>query len=202
MIIGVTGSYCAGKNTFCEKLNNIGIKSIDVDRVGHAALQAKQKILLAHFGNKILNSHDNSINRKALGNIVFAHKKQLIILESIVHPWIKEYIRVFIEDNRDTDIAINAALLFYLELETYCDIIVILKIPFFIRFFRALQRDSLGIFATFRRFIHQKPLPSNKILKNISNSVETKVVRNSNKIQSLVKDIGSITHGTIQQRTI
>ncbi len=196
MIIGITGGYCAGKNMLCETLKELGIISIDVDIVGHAALQEKKETIVSHFGNIIL-TNDENIDRKKLGSIVFSHKKQLTILESIVHPWMQQYIHTFIQNNSNSHITINAALLFYLKLHIYCDTIVILKTPFFLRFFRALQRDSLGVTATLRRFMNQKPLPSHKVLNHTSHYAETKIVRNNKQIQSFVETIGRTIHGTV-----
>ena len=84
-IIGLTGPYCAGKNTYADLFLARGFSIIDVDTLGHDALLDAQDEIVTVFGNRILASN-GTIDRKRLGSIVFASSPELVKLEKITHP--------------------------------------------------------------------------------------------------------------------
>jgi dephospho-CoA kinase len=87
-VIGLTGGIGAGKSTVTQMLEELGAAVIDADKVGHQIylpdLPAWREIV-ATFGQEVLNA-DRSINRQALGKIVFADPEALRALNRIVHP--------------------------------------------------------------------------------------------------------------------
>jgi dephospho-CoA kinase len=87
-VIGLTGGIGAGKSTVTQMLEELGAAVIDADKVGHQIylpdLPAWREIV-ATFGPEVLNA-DRSINRQALGKIVFADPEALRTLNRIVHP--------------------------------------------------------------------------------------------------------------------
>jgi dephospho-CoA kinase len=87
-VIGVTGGIGAGKSTVTQMLEELGAAVIDADKVGHQVylpdLPAWREIVAA-FGTEVLNA-DRTINRQALGKIVFADPEALHTLNRIVHP--------------------------------------------------------------------------------------------------------------------
>jgi len=87
-VIGLTGGIGAGKSTVTQMLAELGAAVIDADKVGHQIylpdLPAWREIVEA-FGAEVLNP-DRTINRQALGQIVFADPQALRRLNHIVHP--------------------------------------------------------------------------------------------------------------------
>ena len=87
-VIGITGGIGSGKSTVTQMLEELGAVVIDADRVGHQIylpdLPAWREIVAA-FGAAVLNT-DRTINRQALGKIVFADPEALRMLNRIVHP--------------------------------------------------------------------------------------------------------------------
>jgi dephospho-CoA kinase len=87
-VIGLTGGIGAGKSTVTQLLEELGAAVIDADKVGHQIylpdLPAWREIV-ATFGADVLNA-DRTINRPALGKIVFADPEALRRLNRIVHP--------------------------------------------------------------------------------------------------------------------
>ena len=69
IIAGLTGKYCAGKNTVAAMFEKRGFIHIDVDSLGHAALPEIKNEVVSHFGIEILDRDE--IDRKKLGSIVF-----------------------------------------------------------------------------------------------------------------------------------
>jgi dephospho-CoA kinase len=87
-VIGLTGGIGAGKSTVTQMLEELGAAVIDADKVGHQIylpeLPAWREIVDT-FGTTVLNA-DRTINRQALGKIVFADPEALRTLNRIVHP--------------------------------------------------------------------------------------------------------------------
>jgi dephospho-CoA kinase len=86
--IGLTGGIASGKSTISHVLREMGARIIDADGLAREALSPgteayKETVKL--FGRRILSS-DGSIDRKALGDIVFKDPEKRAVLEGIVHP--------------------------------------------------------------------------------------------------------------------
>lgn len=99
-IIGITGRISTGKDTVSKIISSeYGFHEINVDKIGHTALQAKQDTVVKIFGKQILNNK-NEIERIKLRNIVFNDRKKLEKLETITHPLIyKEVEQVILKKN-------------------------------------------------------------------------------------------------------
>jgi dephospho-CoA kinase len=87
-VIGLTGGIGTGKSTVTQMLVDLGAAVIDADKVGHQIylpeLPAWREIVET-FGAQVLNP-DRTINRQALGKMVFADPEGLRRLNRIVHP--------------------------------------------------------------------------------------------------------------------
>lgn len=90
-IIGLTGGIATGKSTVARFFSERGIIVIDADALSREAVlpgtPALQRIIEA-FGSEILLP-DGSLDRKALGAVVFADAQKRRVLEEILHPAIK-----------------------------------------------------------------------------------------------------------------
>jgi dephospho-CoA kinase len=88
-IIGLTGNIACGKTVVGHMLLELGAERyIDADEVVHKLYNSGQPIALqvaAVFGDKVMAA-DGSVDRKALGAIVFHDAAALQRLEAIVHP--------------------------------------------------------------------------------------------------------------------
>jgi dephospho-CoA kinase len=92
-IIGLTGNIACGKTSVGRMLLELGAEHyIDADIIVHRLYQKGLPIALQvakAFGTEVLAS-DGSVDRKALGAIVFQNANALVALERIVHPAVKE----------------------------------------------------------------------------------------------------------------
>ena len=114
MLIGLTGMYCAGKNYIAALLEKRGVPVLDVDKLGHIALENKKEEIFSRFGNEIKNNdacHLGSVNRRRLGEKVFSNKDEMSALESIVHPEANRLTLEWIAAQDGKPCVINAALL-------------------------------------------------------------------------------------------
>ncbi|MDC7126452.1 MAG: dephospho-CoA kinase [Spirochaetales bacterium] len=165
MIIGLSGKCCAGKNVAAEILEEKGIPSIDVDKLGHFVLKSYPDIIKENFGEQVM-APDGSVDRKALGKIVFSDSQKLKKLEDLTHPLIeKETVRLCKEilDSGNEHIIINAPLLHKMELYKSCGAVIWIDAPILVRIKRALKRDNVGFISVIKRICKQrklKPKPS------------------------------------------
>ncbi|CAL6012539.1 Dephospho-CoA_kinase [Hexamita inflata] len=91
-IIVLTGQIGTGKSTIAKALNDLGASIIDTDILSRELqLPGAQvyKQLINKFGNEIIGE-DKQINRAKLGEIVFADKSKLELLNSLTHPAISK----------------------------------------------------------------------------------------------------------------
>ncbi|MFO7850550.1 MAG: dephospho-CoA kinase [Spirochaetia bacterium] len=92
IIIGLTGKSCSGKDEAARILSERGWEIIDVDGLGHQALVQRKEELVRHFGERILDSK-GTVDRRVLGEIVFADSSELRALEAIVHPEMRQRVK-------------------------------------------------------------------------------------------------------------
>jgi len=92
--IGITGPIGCGKSTVAGWLAELGAVVIDADVVARevtAAGTPAAAAIAAAFGSRIVRA-DGSVDRAALGRIVFADPDALARLEAIVHPAVRPVI--------------------------------------------------------------------------------------------------------------
>lgn len=102
----------AGKSEVAKILKRRGYFIIDADQIAHQLYAPQSPVwseLVKAFGARILNRGGN-INRRKLGEIVFADKKKLEKLNGIVHPMLKDKIRTQNVERGTENVVINAAL--------------------------------------------------------------------------------------------
>ena len=157
MVLGLTGKYCSGKNLAARVFARRDWYELDMDRFGHDALKVRLDEIVQVFGSGIL-SYDGSINRKQLGSIVFSSKKQLLLLESIIHPEMIDRCRKEIKNNFNKNIVINAAILHHMKLNLLCDSVLWVESPLFTRLKRGISRDNLSFLSIVKRIYGQRKL--------------------------------------------
>lgn len=143
MIIGLTGKYCAGKDTVGQALASRGYRIIDADAIAHDVLVDRTLEVIAQFGPGV-RTVDGGVDRRALGRIVFADPAARRRLERIVHPPVVARIKQLIASDPG-DVVINAPLLHRAGLHLICDAVLFVRAPAPLRLLRAIRRDSLSL---------------------------------------------------------
>lgn len=126
-IIGITGGVGAGKTQILEYLHEkYGATICQTDKVGRH-LQKKGKecydAIVEHFGTEILDNKEE-LNREKLADIVFSDPAELSVLNSIVHPAVKDEVRrkIASEERKNTNLFIvESALLIEDHYDEICD---------------------------------------------------------------------------------
>jgi dephospho-CoA kinase len=86
--IGLTGGIACGKSSVIEILTHYGIKVISADDLVHQMSEPggpAYAAIVKQFGNHIVGD-GGQINRRKLGEIIFADNQARSRLESITHP--------------------------------------------------------------------------------------------------------------------
>lgn len=125
-VIGITGGIGSGKSTVTEVLSGFGVQILDADALVHdiyAGNSLLLQCLTEKFGTEIVAA-DGTLDRKALGAIVFSDAAKLKMLESIIHPLVRDEMQRKIASFRKTGsgmLAVEAALLYEFAIDQMVD---------------------------------------------------------------------------------
>jgi len=174
MIIGLAGRSCSGKNLVASMLISRGFDSVDMDLMVHDQLNKMADILIPEFGTAVLG-HENKINRRALGEIVFANTEKLKRLEDLLYPGLHESLNLLLEQRgHENHLVINAAALQKDDFWKHCDCVLWVKSPLLLRVLRGWRRDHRPPREIIKRFAAQKELKSQYFFSR----VDTYIIRN------------------------
>lgn len=148
LVVGLTGQTGAGKSTVSKVFSDNGFSIINADLISRKVVEKGTKCLeeiVDIFKDGILNS-DGTLNRKAFGNIVFADKTKLEMLNTIIYPYITSEILNEIKHLSDCGkklVLLDAPTLFESHADDFCEIIISVLADEEIREERIINRDGL-----------------------------------------------------------
>jgi dephospho-CoA kinase len=90
--VGLTGGVASGKSTVSEILDELGAVVIDADVLAREVVAAGSEGLrevVDAFGPELLTA-EGELDRPAMGAIVFSDPDKRKVLESIIHPRVRE----------------------------------------------------------------------------------------------------------------
>lgn len=91
-VIGLTGGIASGKSTVSKMFRELYIPVVDADKIARQVVEPGEKAyerIIEVFGEEILKA-DRTLDRPALGSIVFADEDKRNQLNAIVHPAVRE----------------------------------------------------------------------------------------------------------------
>lgn len=148
MKIGLTGSIACGKSTVSSYLLSLGYPVVDADAIsrsltaqGGAALPA----IRAAFGDDVfVDSY--TLDRRALGSVVFGSKEKLEQLNAILHPMIIETIECELRNLSAQHPIVfgDVPLLFECGMDAHFDQIWVVTAPREVQIARLYERDGLS----------------------------------------------------------
>lgn len=164
MNIGLTGGIACGKSTVAAMLVRRGAILIDADQIAREVVLPGDPALglvVERFGASVLNS-DGSLNRKALGEIVFKEEAARKDLEAILHPRIRAMMRERMEETDrltpDKLVMVDVPLLFESKLEYMFEETLLVYIPRELQLVRLMERDGIAADQAERRLAAQMPI--------------------------------------------
>ena len=172
LVLCVTGPMAAGKNAVASILEEKDFLCVDADVSVHGIVETQKDKIVARFG-KIAEERgikickpDGTIDRRALGSIVFSDPELLKAQEAIIHPAVEASFNELIDGNPDKNIVLNATVLYKTSLLNRCDAVIFVTAPLLVRFFRAKKRDNMSTTQILSRFYSQRKIFAKyKILK-------------------------------------
>jgi len=161
MKIGLTGSIACGKSTVSAYLKTLGHAVVDADAISHALTAPGGRalpLLREAFGDAVFDG--NSLNRRALGSLVFADEGKRAQLNAILHPMIISSIQEELHalDAAGRLVFGDVPLLFECAMENMFDQIWVVSVPEDIQLERVMTRDGLSRKEALDRIRSQMPL--------------------------------------------
>jgi dephospho-CoA kinase len=130
--VGLTGGIGSGKSTVSARLADHGAVVIDYDQLARDAVEVGTPALSAiseRFGAGVI-APDGSLDRPALGSIVFGDDAARADLEAITHPAIGELARAREATVPDDGVVVHDhPLLVEMGLAAFCDLVVVVDAP-------------------------------------------------------------------------
>jgi dephospho-CoA kinase len=130
-IVGLTGNIATGKSVVMRMAGDRGALTIDADEVVHHLLDTDSRIqegIAAAFGHTVRRD-DGTIDRTALGAIVFSDPDALRRLELIVHPAVRQQIIQQVDESEAHIVMIEAIKLLEGELVEMVDQVWVTRAP-------------------------------------------------------------------------
>ena len=146
VILGLTGSIGMGKSTAAADFRRLRVAVHDADEIVHALMApggaAFDQICQVFPGvrSKV------GIDRKRLGDLVFADMAALKKLEAILHPLVRKQKTEFLKRSalrRQNLVVLDVPLLFETGGEAKCDAVVVVTAPTFVQRARVMARPGM-----------------------------------------------------------
>lgn len=168
LLVALTGGIATGKSVVAQIWGQLGCYIHESDTLAHE-LQAPEmpawKAMVTHFGEKILNP-DQTINRRLLGEIVFADKKERDFLNNLLHPMVmskkRELVKKVKEEGHYKIFVSVAALTIEAGFKEFFDKIIVVHCDRETQLKRLMERDSIDRTAALEKFQSQM-LPEEKL---------------------------------------
>lgn len=165
VIIGLTGGIASGKSTIARALKEEpGIAVIEADRIAWETYQPGTEVyhrLIEHFGRRIVRP-DGTIDRHALGRLIFRDEAERRFVNRIVHPAVMARLKEAARSCESQGIEmliIEAALLLESEAvdRQFFDYYVLVKVEPEEQIRRLMERDGIRRQEAMKKISSQTP---------------------------------------------
>ena len=198
ILVGLTGGVATGKSTVAKMFKQCGAIVIDADELAHEVVKPGKpawREIVNTFGKTVLNA-DRTLNRQALGAIVFRHSAKRRRLERIIHPRVareqQRLTKQAARKNPDAVVIYDVPLLFEAGIDKRVDRTIVVTANRETQIARLKTRNSLSRTEAIRRIRSQMPLSKKIHLADI-------VIDGTRPRQDTVKAIRATYHNLLQQ---
>jgi dephospho-CoA kinase len=166
MVVGITGGIGSGKSTVAKLFaayKNTAIYTADEEakKLMNSSKIIAEKVIV-EFGDETYKN--GKLQRDFLAKIVFQYPEKLAILNSIVHPEVRNHFQNFIHTNQDKLLIIyENAILFESKSNVFCDVIITVFAGLSTRIERVMERDHCSKEAVLNRIQNQLSEESKRI---------------------------------------
>lgn len=168
-IIGITGGIASGKSTVSLYLQELGFTIVDADLASRAVVEPGEEAyhqVVKAFGEDILLT-DGNIDRVKLGSIIFNDQEKRLLLNSIVHPAVRKWMRLKTEaalSSGEETVFMDIPLLFESKLTFMVDKTLLIYVDEQVQLQRLMNRNGLSETEALARINSQMPLADKKAL--------------------------------------
>jgi dephospho-CoA kinase len=162
--VGLTGGIASGKSTVARMLVEKGARLIDFDELSHGVEEPDGPVwkeIVRHFGEGILQA-DRTIDRRKLGDIVFADREKLDLLNRLVHPSVFREWHKRIEEIRkvqpDAIVLSDIPLLIEAGMKPMVDLVLLVYLPPEEQIARLVARNGYSREDAEKRIASQMPI--------------------------------------------
>ncbi len=170
ILVGLTGGVATGKSTVARLFRDCGAAVIDADVLARAVVEPGKpawRAIVRTYGKDVL-LEDGTINRQALGRLVFRDPAKRRTLNAIIHPRVAREqarrTRVLAERQPAGVILYDVPLLFEASIDNRVDRIIVVTADRETQIARLRERNGLSRSEAVRRIRSQLPL-SRKIAR-------------------------------------
>ncbi|MET0015795.1 L-threonylcarbamoyladenylate synthase [Oscillibacter sp.] len=145
IVLGLTGGTGAGKTSALKAVEDLGGLALDCDAVYYELLNTDAGLrgaIAETFGSEVFNPN-GTLNRKALGELVFGDSDRLDQLNDIVFRFLRPEVERRIAAFEGKLCALDAINLFESGLDKLCDCTVAVTSPIEMRVRRIMERDGI-----------------------------------------------------------
>jgi len=154
-VIGLTGTIASGKSTVSRLLAaKLSAEWIDADKVGHVVVDELHEEIAENFGEEVVQ--DGTVDRSALGVIVFHSAEKLRELNELVHPEICRKIAGMIEESERDIVLLEAVELLRSDLKNLVDEVWVVYAAPSLRLKRLMETRGLTLEAAQARIESQQ----------------------------------------------
>ena len=198
IIIGLTGGIGSGKSETARHLVSLGAVHVDADAIsrsltapGGEALEPIREV----FGDGVF-FEDGTLDRRALGDMVFNDVAARRALEGIIHPRVQratmEAVDKAREDGADA-VLLDVPLLFETGMDALCDVNWLITADREQRIQRVMARDGLAREAVEAR-INSQMSDEEKAAR------ATKVIKNDQSVEKLKNELTGLYNQLLKNR--
>ena len=164
ILVGLTGGVATGKSTVAKMFKQCGAVLIDADLLARQVVEPDKpawRAIVKLFGKTVLKQ-DRSLDRKAIGNIVFRNRTKRRQLERIIHPHVareqQRLVRLIAKRKPRAVILYEVPLLFEAGVDKRVDTIIVVTADRNTQIARLKKRNGLSRAEALRRISSQMPL--------------------------------------------
>ena len=154
--VGLTGGIGSGKTTVAKIFKQLGVPVyLSDDRAKDLMLnnQFLRESLISVFGDKVIIN--GFLNRSYIASKVFSNPKELIKLNTLVHPFVQKDFDVWSASQTSNYVLKEAAILFETGADKLLDEVVLVESPEDLKVSRIMFRDGMTEEEVFKRMSKQ-----------------------------------------------
>lgn len=198
IIIGLTGGIGSGKSETARHLVSLGVVHVDADAIsrsltapGGEALEPIREV----FGDGVFMA-DGTLDRRALGELVFNDVAARHALEGIIHPRVQRATMEAVDRAREEGadaVLLDVPLLFETGMDALCDVNWLITADREKRIERVMARDGLTREAVEAR-INSQMSDEEKAAR------ATKVINNDQSVEKLKNELTGLYNQLLRSR--